>query len=188
MADNSLGPVPKTITGGCLCGSVRYRVNFPKDHDFIENSAICQCTQCRKQTGSLFMAAFRVPLTSVTWLPATSTTTEKDTERTGSDVPPGIKTFAASLSARRAFCGNCGSFLFWRSLAGDGVSFTVGSVDALYLFGEGADGTEVPREGFGRALCSGGGVAEWCRNEIKGVTDDLPLLFRGQRHDGDSWE
>ena len=25
---------PEFITGGCLCGSIRYRVDFPKDHDF----------------------------------------------------------------------------------------------------------------------------------------------------------
>ena len=25
---------PKTIEGGCLCGALRYRVEFPEDHDF----------------------------------------------------------------------------------------------------------------------------------------------------------
>jgi len=25
---------PKSITGGCLCGGVRYQVDFPPDHDF----------------------------------------------------------------------------------------------------------------------------------------------------------
>ena len=25
---------PTYITGGCLCGKIRYRADFPKDHDF----------------------------------------------------------------------------------------------------------------------------------------------------------
>lgn len=28
-------PKPSSITGGCLCGSIRYRVDFPPTHDFI---------------------------------------------------------------------------------------------------------------------------------------------------------
>ena len=27
-------PKPKSITGGCLCGGVKYRVDFPDGHDF----------------------------------------------------------------------------------------------------------------------------------------------------------
>lgn len=26
--------VPKTVTGGCLCGGVRYRIDFAPDHDW----------------------------------------------------------------------------------------------------------------------------------------------------------
>lgn len=28
---------PESITGGCLCGSIRYKVVFPKDHDFLKS-------------------------------------------------------------------------------------------------------------------------------------------------------
>jgi hypothetical protein len=27
-------PTPKFVTGGCVCNSLRYRVDFPTDHDF----------------------------------------------------------------------------------------------------------------------------------------------------------
>lgn len=27
-------PVPKFVEGGCLCGRLRYRVDFPENHDF----------------------------------------------------------------------------------------------------------------------------------------------------------
>jgi hypothetical protein len=30
-------PRPKFVTGGCLCGSIRYRVEFNKDHDFTKS-------------------------------------------------------------------------------------------------------------------------------------------------------
>jgi hypothetical protein len=29
-----LEPLPKFIEGGCCCGSLRYRIDFPEDHDF----------------------------------------------------------------------------------------------------------------------------------------------------------
>lgn len=30
-------PKPKHVTGGCLCGAVRYRLDFPQGHDFTKN-------------------------------------------------------------------------------------------------------------------------------------------------------
>jgi len=66
----------------------------------------------------------------------------------------------------------------------DYLCFTVGTTDPLYLFGEGADGIEVPNEGFGLALANGGGYHVWCRNEIKGVTDESELLGKGTKGRG----
>lgn len=108
-------------------------------------------------------------------------------------MPAAAKTFDASAVAQRTFCGTCGSLLTWRRHGRDYLCFPVGTVDPLYLFGEGADGkTEVegqivPKEGFGLALGYGGGMHEWCGNEIKGVTDQIPILgrLRGRRFDGD---
>jgi len=60
-------------------------------------------------------------------------------------------------------------------------------VDPLYLFGDGAgEGNGVPKGGYGIALANGGGSHEWCGNEIKGVTDNIPFLGRklGKRYDG----
>ena len=62
----------------------------------------------------------------------------------------------------------------------------MGSVDALYLIGEGAgDGNEVPPGGYAAALAGGGGDHEWVANEIKGVTDNMPLFQKGKRWDSD---
>ncbi|KAJ3539851.1 hypothetical protein NM208_g5320 [Fusarium decemcellulare] len=170
----SIGPTPKTITGGCLCGSLRYKVTFPSSHDFVESSCTCQCTQCRKQTGGLFLASYGVSIAALEWT---------------SDTETNLARYRATSNISRGFCKNCGSFLFWHPDGRDKISMAIGSVDPLYLFGEGAEetaGSEVPKEGFGRALCSGFGPSEWCKNEIKGITDDMPLLHKGTRSQGDS--
>ncbi|CRK19005.1 putative glutathione-dependent formaldehyde-activating enzyme like protein [Verticillium longisporum] len=168
----SLGPIPETITGSCLCTALRYKITFPPSHDFAAASRLCQCTQCRKQTGGLFLAVFFVPASALAW----TTPTEA------------LKTYSATPGAQRGFCGSCGSFLYWRSDEGKGLSLSIGTVDPLYLFGEGAGETneEVPEGGFGMALCNGLGGTEWCFNEVKGVTDDMPLLHAGKRYREDS--
>jgi hypothetical protein len=93
-------------TGSCLCGAVKYEVRGN-----LRPVIACHCTQCRKQTGSFMHAAacadadFRLVETR------------------------GLKWYRASDIARRGFCGECGSVLFWKPNAGDYISFTAGSVD-----------------------------------------------------------
>ncbi|KAJ4300149.1 hypothetical protein N0V88_002818 [Collariella sp. IMI 366227] len=137
-------PKPKFITGGCLCNKLRYRVNFPENHNFEASSGTCQCTQCRKQTGSLFFSCHTIAPASTQFNFTGDTAT--------------LKLYHASPKGERAFC----------------------SVDPLYLIGEGADGEEVPKEGFGFALANGGGEHVWCANEIKGVTEGLEILGNGR--------
>ncbi|KAI0124968.1 Mss4-like protein [Xylariales sp. AK1849] len=167
-------PKPKVITGGCLCGSLKYRINFASEHDFTKASGTCQCTQDRKCTGSLWFQSHQIrPSSAFQFTSPTAT----------------LKHYSATSAAQRGFCGECGSFLYWKPTAGDDrISIAVGTVDALYLFGEGADGQDVPEGGFGLALVNGGGDHEWCSNEIKGVTDELSILGlqRGKRWQGDS--
>jgi hypothetical protein len=42
---------PDTVTGSCLCQTVRYKVTGPP-----QSTIICHCDSCRKSTGSAFMA------------------------------------------------------------------------------------------------------------------------------------
>ena len=51
------------------------------------------------------------------------------------------------------------------------ISIGLGTVDPLYLWGEGADGVDVPFGGYGRVLASGNGSHFYCQNTIPGVTD-----------------
>jgi hypothetical protein len=34
------------VTGGCLCGRIRYEANV-----FLKNGYLCHCTMCQKSTG-----------------------------------------------------------------------------------------------------------------------------------------
>ncbi|KAF9769791.1 hypothetical protein IL306_012753 [Fusarium sp. DS 682] len=166
----------KILEGGCLCESVRYKISFPQDHDISKDTlgCICQCTQCRKQTGGFFLAALTAPVSAIEW--------QGDSEKK-------IKRYNKSKNIARGFCGNCGSFLFWHP-EGDDISITTGSLDPLYLFGEGAEHTkgEVPPDGFAKEIFSGNFSAFFCENEIKGVTDDMPILHKGKRFQGDNTE
>ncbi|EMT71363.1 Mss4-like protein [Fusarium oxysporum II5] len=171
---SSTSPASKMLEGGCLCEAVRYTISFPKDHDLSNDSlgCICQCTQCRKQTGSFFLATLTVPVSAIEW--------QGDSEDK-------IKRYRKSKNIARGFCGDCGSFLFWHP-DGKDISVATGSLDAKYLFGEGVEDTKsgVPQEGFAKEIFSGHFNVEFCESEIKGVTDDMPILHKGKRCQGDS--
>ncbi|KAK3939508.1 putative glutathione-dependent formaldehyde-activating enzyme [Diplogelasinospora grovesii] len=165
MASSFPFPTPKFIEGGCLCGALRYRVDFPEGHDFSTASGTCQCTQCRKQTSSLFLITHTVrPASTAFRFTSLSTST--------------LKHYSPTARAERGFCSDCGSLLYWRPTEGSHICVTVGTIDPLYLFGQGADGKEIPQGGFGMALTSGGGHHLFCSNEIPGVTDRFPFLGR----------
>ncbi len=93
--------------GGCLCGAVRYKVLGP-----LADVTACHCGQCRRQSGHYYATTgvSRQDLTLVE-------------ER-------GLKWYRASETARRGFCGECGSTLFWESDAGDATAILAGSLDA----------------------------------------------------------
>ena len=39
-SSNNEYPKPKYVTGGCLCESLRYRIDFPEDHDFEKSVSL----------------------------------------------------------------------------------------------------------------------------------------------------
>ncbi|KAM0813003.1 putative CENP-V/GFA domain-containing protein [Seiridium cardinale] len=143
---------PESITGGCLCGSIRYKVDFPKDHDFLGSSSTCQCTQCRRNTGTLIWYAHSVPVKNLSYTTPTST----------------LKNFAATKGIQRGICTNCGSFLYWKRESSDNLALGVGTVDPEYLIGD-----DNNPNGYGYALASCSGPNVFCENEIIGVTKGL---------------
>lgn len=93
-------------TGSCLCGAVKFEITGP-----IRPVIACHCLQCRKQTG--------------TYMSATATKDEyfKLSEQRG------LKWYRSSPEARRGFCGECGSVLFWKGEGRDYVAIAAGSID-----------------------------------------------------------
>lgn len=81
----------KKLTGGCLCGSIKYS----SDAEPIM-TAICHCDDCQRQAGSAFSIIVGVPKDSLVF------------EKTDS-----LQEYAASgksgREVRRRFCRNCGS-------------------------------------------------------------------------------
>lgn len=94
-------------TGGCLCGAVRYAVR----HGALRPVVACHCTQCRRVTGH-YLAA---------------TAARRSDFRLLEDC--GLKWYDSSSEARRGFCGNCGSTLFWQPHGRDYLSIAAGSLD-----------------------------------------------------------
>ena len=81
-----------TVTGGCLCGAVRFEAEGePFDETF------CHCTICRRSSGA----------SPVAWV-----TFPADRFRYTCGEP---KTFRSSDHGHRFFCGDCGSPLAFRS-------------------------------------------------------------------------
>lgn len=94
------------ITGGCLCGAVRYAARGP-----VRPVIYCHCNQCRKSSGN-FVAATACERGALTLLNQS-----------------GLRWYASSAAAERGFCAVCGGNLFWRKNGGGAVSIMAGTID-----------------------------------------------------------
>jgi len=82
------------LTGGCLCGGVRFRVDAP-----LVVATYCHCTRCQRRTGTAASAQARIQ-------PGSLTVTR------GEEL---IRTYAPPDGFPKLFCGTCGSALWSRS-------------------------------------------------------------------------
>lgn len=89
------------LTGGCLCGDVRYRSISP-----ALRIGICHCTHCQKQSGGAFSVFAAFPVDAV--------------EITGETVAYLDEGSSGHMVIRR-FCGRCGSALFSDLAAQPGI-------------------------------------------------------------------
>lgn len=101
---------PDIRSGGCLCGAVRFTARLT-GHSF----GACHCEMCRRWTGSALLG-ITVPEANVTWQ--------------GADR---IATRQTSGWAMRAWCGDCGSGLYFRVTAegpyAGGIELPIGLFD-----------------------------------------------------------
>jgi hypothetical protein len=102
------------MTGGCLCGAVRFSASGVNT-----SYHVCHCSMCRRWSGSPLMA------TSVDGI-------EFEDEGT-------VVRYASSDWAERGFCVRCGSSIFYYLKPADRYVVSVGAFDdpqALRLIGE----------------------------------------------------
>jgi hypothetical protein len=115
-------------TGGCLCGQVRFEIK-----GLLRDVVNCHCSMCQKLHGSMG---------------AHSKALKADISFTRDE---GLAWYKSSEVARRGFCKNCGSSLFWEPFDQDATGILAGSLDAPtglktmgHIFvGEKADFTEI---------------------------------------------
>ncbi|MEP3421567.1 MAG: GFA family protein [Erythrobacter sp.] len=83
-----------TMTGGCLCGQIRYTLNAEP-----QICVTCHCKNCQRQAGTALSIIVSVPEDAL-------------------DITGEVKTYEdagdSGATVRRQFCGNCGSPVFTR--------------------------------------------------------------------------
>jgi hypothetical protein len=94
------------VSGGCLCGAVRYQLSPP-----LRPAVACHCQQCRRTSGHYVSA---------------TAVARKNFVLTESG---GLKWYRSSERAQRGFCAECGSSLFWDADAADTISIMIGTID-----------------------------------------------------------
>jgi hypothetical protein len=95
-----------TLTGGCLCGAVRYEAR-PRDRE----GYYCHCRMCQLAFGNTRAAFLNLRKDQVTW--------------TGT----APKYYASSSFAQRGFCGACGTPLSFEYLDSEDMDLSIGSFD-----------------------------------------------------------
>lgn len=100
---------PSKVTGGCLCGRVRYEAEV-----FLDHAYVCHCSICQKSTGQPAEITVLIKAGTLKYL---------------MEEP---KYFVSSPGGKRGFCAECGSRIVWQATDPDEdwtTNLTVGSLD-----------------------------------------------------------
>jgi hypothetical protein len=97
------------LTGGCLCGGVRYEISEP-----LVAAGYCHCTRCQRRTGSAASASARVAPGSLRII-------------SGEEL---VRSYEPTNGFAKDYCGFCGGALWSRSPDDpDWVSVRLGTFD-----------------------------------------------------------
>jgi hypothetical protein len=97
------------LTGGCLCGGVRYEVSEP-----LVSASYCHCTRCQRRTGTAAAASARVAPGSLRVVQ-------------GEEL---ITCWAPDEGFLKCFCSECGGALWSRHPEdAEWISIRLGTVD-----------------------------------------------------------
>ena len=94
------------MTGGCLCGAVRYEAT-----ELPSNVIYCHCQMCQRWSGSAMVVAARFPREAVTFTQG----------------QPNF--YKSSEIAERGCCTNCGTSIVFRYVGLDRIHICVGTLD-----------------------------------------------------------
>lgn len=114
-------PDANPVQGACLCGAVSVTLK-----DARPEVSVCHCDMCRRWGGGPFLGV------------SGRVSQPAGHEIAGADA---LTVYRSSDWAERAFCGRCGSHIYYRYFRGDHYSFTAG------LFA-GADGFPISEQIF----------------------------------------
>jgi hypothetical protein len=95
------------LTGGCLCGGVRFEIAEP-----LVVAVYCHCTRCQRRTGTAAAVSARL-------VPGSLRVTQ------GEEL---IRSWVPDDGWAKDFCSACGSAL-WSRRGGDDVSVRLGAFD-----------------------------------------------------------
>ena len=95
------------VTGGCMCGKVRYTVEIENDDAYL-----CHCRMCQRSSGNVSLAMKNVREDKIVW-----------------DGEP--QYYQSSQFARRGFCAACGTSLTFEFTQGSkgNMDLIVGTFD-----------------------------------------------------------
>jgi hypothetical protein len=103
MADDTASP---PLTGGCLCGAIRYEARPDKREGYY-----CHCRMCQLAFGNTRAAFINLRKEQVTWTAGEPTL------------------YASSKFADRGFCNRCGTPLTFTYANSKNMDLSVGSLD-----------------------------------------------------------
>ena len=94
-----------SVTGGCMCGKVRFRAQVRDDEAYL-----CHCRMCQRASGNVSLAMKNMKKADVVW--------EGEPDW-----------YVSSPIARRPFCASCGTSLGFEFPDSENMDLTVASFD-----------------------------------------------------------
>lgn len=94
------------ITGGCLCGAVRFEIDAA-----ATSVGYCHCRMCQRNTGQPFAVGATFPSASLRLVKGES------------------RAYRSSQAAHRHFCPDCGSPLFFAAVGAREIDVWIGALD-----------------------------------------------------------